>query len=228
MLTLFHFPFCPHSRFARLALAELGLPVRLIEERVWQRREEFLLLNPAGTLPVLLAEGFPPVPGAGIIAEFLNETLCMDGDDQGLMPAQSHGRAEVRRLMSWFNDKLFAEVSGPLSSERLFKRHTHPGSPPDSDVIRDARQAIPYHFSYLEHALRTRKWLAGDVLTYADLAAAAHLSIVDYLGHAPWTENHAAEAWYTRLKARPSFGSLLTEKVSGIRPPANYAAAVLS
>ena len=109
MLTLFHFPFCPHSRFARLALAELGLPVRLIEERAWQRREEFLLLNPAGTLPVLMAEGFPPIPGAGIIAEFLNEALCIDGNDQGLMPAQSHGRAEVRRLMSWFNDKFFAE-----------------------------------------------------------------------------------------------------------------------
>jgi len=228
MLTLFHFPFCPHSRFARLALAELGLPVRLIEEPAWQRREEFLLLNPAGTLPVLLAEGFPPVPGASIIADFLNETLCTDGNDQGLMPAGSYGRAEVRRLMSWFNDKFFAEVSGPLSSERLFKRHTHPGSPPDSDVIRDARQAIPYHFSYLEYVLRARKWVAGDALTFADLAAAAHVSIVDYLGHAPWTQNHAAEAWYTRLKLRPSFGSLLTEKVSGIRPPANYATAVPS
>ena len=74
----------------------------------------------------LLAEGFPPVPGASIIADFLNETLCTDGNDQGLMPAGSYGRAEVRRLMSWFNDKFFAEVSGPLSSERLFKRHTHP------------------------------------------------------------------------------------------------------
>ena len=223
MLTLFHFPFCPHSRFARLALAELGLPVQLIEERVWQRREEFLLLNPAGTLPVLLADRFPPVPGANIIAEFLNETLSIHGNGRGLMPAESHGRAEVRRLMSWFNDKFFAEVSGPLSSERLFKRHTHPGSPPDTDVIREARQTIPHHFSYLEYVLRARKWVAGDFLTYADLAAAAHVSIVDYLGHAPWRENHATKAWYTRLKTRPSFGSLLKEKVSGIHPPANYA-----
>jgi glutathione S-transferase len=223
MLTLFHLPFCPHSRFARLALAELGLPLQLIEERVWQRREEFLLLNPAGTLPVLLADGFPPVPGASIIAEFLNETLSIHGNGRGLMLAQSDGRAEVRRLMSWFNDKFFAEVSGPLASERLFKRYTHPGCAPDSDVIREARQAIPYHFSYVEYLLRTRKWVAGDFLTYADLAAAAHVSIVDYLGHVPWNEHHATKAWYTRLKARPSFGSLLNEKVSGIRPPANYA-----
>ena len=57
MLTLFHHPFCPHSRFIRLALGEYGLDARLVEERVWERREEFLLLNPAGTTPVLVEEG---------------------------------------------------------------------------------------------------------------------------------------------------------------------------
>ena len=75
MLTLFHHPFCPHSRFVRLALgrARARAP-RLIEERVWERRQEFLTLNPAGTTPVLVDEGYPPVPGAAIIAEFLDET----------------------------------------------------------------------------------------------------------------------------------------------------------
>jgi len=70
MLTLFHHPFCPHSRFVRLAVEELGLASRLVEERVWDRREEFLILNPAGTTPVLVEEGMPPVPGAAIIAEY--------------------------------------------------------------------------------------------------------------------------------------------------------------
>jgi glutathione S-transferase len=76
MLTLFHHPFCPHSRFVRLALGEFALPARLIEERVWERREEFLVLNPAGTTPVLVAEGQPPIPGAPIIAEFLDESVA--------------------------------------------------------------------------------------------------------------------------------------------------------
>jgi glutathione S-transferase len=75
MLTLFHHPFCPHSRFIRLALAEHGLEHRVVEERVWERREEFLMLNPAATTPVLVAEGYPPVPGAATIAEFLDETV---------------------------------------------------------------------------------------------------------------------------------------------------------
>ena len=68
MQTLFHHPFCPHSRFIRLALGEYGIEPRLVEEKVWDRREDFLVLNPAGTTPVLVEEGFPAVSGAATIA----------------------------------------------------------------------------------------------------------------------------------------------------------------
>src|SRR5262249_57934950 len=75
MFTLFHHPFCPHSRFVRLVLGEYGLDLQLVEERVWERREGFLLLNPAGTTPLLTTAGLPPVPGAGIIAEAIYEAF---------------------------------------------------------------------------------------------------------------------------------------------------------
>ena len=114
MLTLFHHPFCPHSRFIRLALAEHGLEHRVVEERVWERREEFLMLNPAATTPVLVAEGYPPVPGAATIAEFLDETSGAELHERRLMPVEIGQRVEVRRLAAWFNEKFFAEVSGPL------------------------------------------------------------------------------------------------------------------
>ena len=74
MLTLFHHPLCPHSRYVRLILAEYGIDARLVEERFWERREEFLLLNPAGEIPVLVADGQPAIPGAAIIAEYIEET----------------------------------------------------------------------------------------------------------------------------------------------------------
>ena len=86
MLTLLHHPFCPHSRYIRLALAEHGLDHRATEERVWERRQEFLMLNPAATTPVLIAVGFPPVPGAATIAEFLDETSGADLHERRLMP----------------------------------------------------------------------------------------------------------------------------------------------
>jgi glutathione S-transferase len=225
MPTLFHHPFCPHSRFVRLALNEYGVATRLIEERTWERRRDFLAINPAGTTPVLVEEGLPPIPGAGIIAEYLDE-LCGDTFERRLLPRQTAQRIEVRRLMSWFNDKFFTEVSGPLTTERLYKRHmplNAGGGSPETDVLRAARNNIRYHMAYIGWLARSRDWLAGEQLTYADLAAAAHLSAVDYLGDVPWSEDEAAKGWYVRVKSRPSFRPILAETLAGIPPSPTYA-----
>ncbi|HWP26251.1 MAG TPA: glutathione S-transferase family protein [Xanthobacteraceae bacterium] len=226
MFTLFHHPFCPHSRFIRLVLGELGLAAQLIEERVWERRTEFLVLNPAGTTPVLVEEGHPAVPGAAIIAEYLDETRGADLGDRRLMPTDRPGRIEVRRLMSWFNDKFFAEVSGPLVTERLYKRHMRPeqgGGAPNTEAIRAARANIRYHMSYIGWLVRTRNWLTGDQLSYADLAAAAHVSAVDYFGDVPWETDESAKNWYARIKSRPSFRPILADHVPGIQASKTYA-----
>jgi glutathione S-transferase len=226
MLTLFHHPFCPHSRFVRLALGEAGLAVRLVEERVWERRHDFLALNPAGTTPVLIAEGHGPVPSASIIAEFLDESYGEGLGDRRLLPRDSGSRIEVRRLSAWFNDKFFTEVSGPLTMERLYKRRMSleaGGGSPDTDVIRAARHNIRYHLAYIGWLVRTRDWLAGERMSYADLAAAAHLSAADYLGDVPWNEDEAAKTWYARVKSRPSFRPILSETLAGIAPSATYA-----
>ena len=225
MPTLFHHSFCPHSRFVRLALGEHSVAVRLIEERTWERRHDFLVLNPAGTTPVLIDEGQPPIPGAAIIAEYLDE-MYGSNLERPLLPGEPGARVEVRRLMSWFNDKFFAEVSGPLVTERFYKRHMPVdagGGAPDTDAIRAAKSNIRYHIAYIGWLVRARDWLAGDRLTFADLAAAAHLSAADYLGDVPWNEDEAAKNWYARVKSRPSFRPLLSELVPGIRPSATYA-----
>jgi glutathione S-transferase len=226
MLTLLHYPFCPHSRFVRIVLGEYGLAARLVEERVWERREEFLVLNPAGTTPVLLEEGGPPVPGAAIIAEYLDETRGAALAGHRLLPTEPDERIEVRRLAAWFTEKFYAEVSSPLVHERLYKRYMpvgQGGGPPDTDALRAARINIRYHMAYIGWLVRTRDWLAGDRLTYADLAAAAHLSVVDYLGDVPWNEDEAAKTWYARVKSRPSFRPLLADTLAGMPPSKTYA-----
>jgi glutathione S-transferase len=223
MLTLFHQPLCPLSRFVRLALGEYRLETRLIEERPWERRQEFLQINPAGSVPALIDEGEPPICGAGVIAEYLHETR---NGREPLYPADPGQRAEVRRLTSWFNDKFFAEVSGPLTQERFYKRHLPMdagGGAPSTEVLRAARHNIRYHLAYIGWLVRARDWLAGTELTYADLAAAAHLSAADYLGDVPWTEDETAKNWYARVKSRPSFRPLLAETIAGIPPSKTYA-----
>ncbi len=226
MLTLFHQALCPHSRFVRIALGEYGVNPRLVEERPWERRHEFLALNPAGTTPVLVEEGRPPIPHAGIIAEYLDETRGSELGEHRLLPADITARIEVRRLTSWFNDKFHAEVSGPLVTERVFKRHMtvdQGGGSPDIESIRAALANIRYHLAYIGWLVRTRDWLAGERLSYADLAAAAHLSSVDYLGDVPWNEDDSAKHWYARVKSRPSFRPLLMEMHAGIAPSKTYA-----
>lgn len=225
MPMLFHQSFCPHSRFVRLALGEYGVDVQLIEERTWERRHDFLVINPAGTTPVLVVEGQPPVPGAAIIAEYLDEVYG-GGLERRLLPREAGPRIETRRLMSWFNDKFFVEVSGPLTAERFYKRHMPidaGGGSPNTDVIRAARNNIRYHMAYIGWLVRARDWLAGDRMTYADLAAAAHLSAADYLGDVPWNEDEAAKNWYARVKSRPSFRPILAETLAGLPPSKTYA-----
>src|ERR1700736_5220355 len=219
MFTLFHHSFCPHSRFIRLALGEHGLDLRLVEERVWERREGFLALNPAGTTPVLVSEGRLAIPGTAIIAEFLDETYGAGMGDRRLLPSTMAERIEVRRLMAWFNEKFFEEASNPLVTERIYKRfmsEENGGGAPAAEVIRAAKVNVRYHLTYIGWLARTRNYLAGDRITYADLAAAAHLSANGYLGDVPWSEDDAAKAWYARVKSRPSFRPLLSEWLAGV------------
>jgi glutathione S-transferase len=225
MFTLFHHSFCPHSRFIRLALGEHGIDVRLVEERTWERREAFLTLNPAGTTPVLISQEQPAVPGVQIIAEYLDETHGAEMGERRLLPSAMRERVEVRRLMAWFNEKFFEEASKPLVTERIYKRfmsEQNGGGAPAADVMRAAKANVRYHLAYIGWLAQTRNFLAGDQLTYADLAAAAHLSAIDYLGDVPWGEDEAAKAWYARVKSRPSFRPLLSEWLAGVPASRSY------
>ena len=223
---VFHHPLCPHSRFVRLALAEYGLDIDLIEERVHDRREDFLLIDPAGRTPVLVAEGGLVVPGAGAIAEWLDEAYGPSAPALRLMPGEIAARVEVRRLLDWFNQKMFAEATDWLVTQKVYKRFMSSqqgGGAPDMDLVRAARANIRHHLHYIGYLVSDRNWLAGPHMTFADLAAAAHLSVADYLGDVPWDEDEHAKHWYQKVKCRPSFRALLSDRVLGMAPSAVYA-----
>lgn len=223
---LFHHPLCPHSRFVRLALAEYRIEAELIEERAHERREDFLVIDPAGRTPVLVADGGLVVSGAGVIAEWLDEAFGATNPSGRLLPADIAGRVETRRLLEWFNQKMFAEVTEWLVTEKVYRRFmtsAQGGGGPDMGVVRAARSNIRHHLGYIGYLVSDRNWLAGPRMTFADLAAAAHLSCADYLGDVPWAENDLAKAWYQKIKSRPSFRSILADRVLGMAPGPEYA-----
>jgi glutathione S-transferase len=226
MPVLHHYPLSAGSRFVRLILGEYGEDVTLVEETPWERGDEFLQLNPAGTLPVLREDVGAVIVGAPVIAEYLAETRGARLGEDALMPVTPVARAEARRLVDWFLGKMEAEVTGYLLTEKVYKRRMpmgEGGGPPDAAAIRAARANMRYHLGYVGYLAARRSCLAGDDLSFADLAAAAALSTADYLGEVPWEEDATAKSWYARVKSRPSFRPVLADIVRGVPAAANYA-----
>ncbi len=225
MIRLYHHSMSGPSRYVRLLLAEYGMAVELVEEKPWSRRQEFLSLNPAGTLPVLFDEDSEALCGAAVIGEYLDETRGAMMRDRRLMPENPQARAEMRRLVEWFTVKFEFETARYLTGERIFKHLMLPeegGGAPDSGLIRAGRNNLKSHIRYLGWLASSRNWLAGNRITHADMAAAACMSVLDYMGEVDWNSEPAARDWYARIKSRPSFRPLLTDKVGGMPPASHY------
>jgi glutathione S-transferase len=218
MRLLIHFPLDPGSRKVRILMKEKGLEFGLREERPWERREEFLALSPAGDLPVLVEADGHAIADAQAIVEYLEETV----PDPPLIGADAKTRAEVRRLASWFDHKFQREVTANLLDEKIGRRMAGRGHP-DSNAIRAGSANIHIHLDYIGWLADRRTWLAGDRFSLADIAAAAQLSCIDYLGDVPWDQHEGAREWYQRIKSRPSLRPILADHIPGAPPPKHYA-----
>ena len=217
MTRLYHYPLSPFSRKVRLCLAEKKIEVELVEERYWEQSPEFLRRNPAGTIPVL-KHGNLMMSDSQAICEYLEET----NPTPPLMPRDPEGRYEVRRLVAWFDGKFNEEVTTKLLGERVFRKVMANGYP-DSANVKAGAKAIKFHLDYMAWLLDKRRWLAGNDLTLADFAAAAHLSALDYISDVDWNRNETVKDWYAKIKSRPAFRSLLADAVPGFPPPPHYA-----
>lgn len=211
-------PLSPYARKVRLVLAEKRLPFELRLEKVWERRPEYLELNPAGTVPTLVEDNGLVVPDSAVICEYLDEAY----PDSSLMGRTLAERIEIRRLACWFDGKFAVEVTQNLYGEKFLRRLTRRGNP-DPAAIRTGYTALRYHLEYISWLAETRKWLAGSALSLADFAAAAHLSTLDFIGEVDWSIAPPAKDWYARMKSRPSFRGVLADRVPGNTPPPHYA-----
>ena len=216
MARLFHVPLSPFCRKVRLSLAEKKIEVELVEERYWEADPDFLRRNPAAKVPVLRLDGVMMSESAAI-CEYIEDTR----PEPALMPTDPVAKLEVRRLVGWFDDKFHNEVTSKLLYERVNKKVMGQGFP-DSRNVKDGAKAIKYHLDYMTWLLDHRRWLAGDVMTLADFAAAAHLSALDYISDVDWNRSEVVKDWYAKIKSRPAFRSILADQVPGFPPPRHY------
>ncbi len=216
MNRLFHMPLSPYCRKVRLSLAEKKIEVELVEEKYWEQDADFMRRNPAGKVPVLKLDGMTMAESAPI-CEYLEEVY----PTPSLMPKDPKERFEVRRLVGWFDDKFHQEVTSKLLYERVNKKVMGLGYP-DSKAIKAGARKIKFHLDYMGWLLDQRRWLAGNQMSLADFAAAAHLSSLDYISDVDWNRNENVKDWYAKIKSRPAFRSILADQVSGFPPPVHY------
>ncbi|GIS05387.1 MAG: hypothetical protein CM15mP109_01430 [Candidatus Dadabacteria bacterium] len=105
-----------------------------------------------------------------------------------------------------------------MKSRKRFRSLEKGGGLPNTDNIRLAKNNLNNHLKYFEFLLERRFWLVNSKIELADLTAAAHISCIDYLGDMPWEKFPEIKHWYSRIKSRPSFRSILTDKIIGIPP----------
>jgi glutathione S-transferase len=221
MRVLYHVTLSPFARKVRIVLAEKNLEFTPKLEKVWERRPEFLALNPAGEVPVLIEPDGTVLAGTAAIVEYLDEAYR----EKPLIGINHVDRAEVRRLIDWFDGKMNLEVTENLLGQKMMRRYVAPGDPrpqPNSQAIRAGHANLPYHLDYIGYLVDRRRWLGGDQFSVADITAAAHLSSLDYLGDVPWDAHELAREWYARIKSRPSFRALLADHVPGVPPAPHY------
>ena len=217
MLTLYHSPLIPACRKIRLMLREKNLDHTLVTEDFWTRRIEFFTMNPAGEVPVLTTDKNTVIVGPYAICEYLDEQF----PNIQFFGNMSGERAEVRRLVEWFDVKFEREVTQLVLFEKVFKRLLGYGEP-SSEAIRAGKRNITYHMDYIAHLLSNRNWLAGEYLTLADISAAAHLSCLDYIGDVAWEQHPTVKEWYALIKCRPAFRELLDDRIQGFKPAVHY------
>ena len=220
MAKLFHFTLDPYSRRIRLALAEQNVVVTLVDEKPWALSQQLVDLNPSRFLPVLQEDSGVAICGVEALSEYLEERGL---NAKSLLPGNALQRAEIRRLVAWFDVKFYTEVTEPLLTEKVMKRFMRTPSVPAMARVREALQRVKPHLDYVAWLAEERSWLGGEELSLADLAAAAHLSAIDYLGEINWADYPVAKSWYQRIKSRPSFRALLSDVLPALPPSAHYA-----
>ena len=157
MWQLFQFPLCPYSRKVRLLLGEKGVGYELVRESPWERRDEFLDMNPTGRTPVMVErdKNITLIDSAAI-CEYFEETV----NKAPMINGTAVNRAEIRRLTSWFDEQFYADVVAPLMHERMKKRIVDRASP-NAGVLRDAMSRA---YTHAGQAAVTGFWQVNEAL----------------------------------------------------------------
>ena len=217
MYKLYYIPLNFYCRAARLILLEKNISFKIINEPYWKRREDFLKINPAGDLPVIVDEENINIIGYESLVEYLDEKKI----GKTLLGNNPKERLESRRLCNWVSRKLDKEVMKNILDERVFKGLKE-NNQPSTVALNAGRKNLKNHMSYFNWLLNRRSFLSGNKFNVADISLAAALSSLDYLNEVDWNNFEKVKNWYAVIKSRPTFRDILEESIFNISPSNHY------
>ena len=216
---IYYHPICPFSRLLRCILFEKKITAELIQEPFWERRIEFLQINPLCQTPTIIHQNSKyPISGMWAVLEFLEEIF--EGDS--ILGDNLEIRANNRYLLDWFCNKFFNEITKYILREKIIKTMLRSGAP-NSKFIIAAKKNLSYHMEYIEYLLGENRYITNDIFSnIVDFAAATQLSVLDYVGDVFWKQDSRIKIWYSLMKSKQSFYSILKENIHGITPIPHY------
>lgn len=217
MYKLYYIPLNFYCRAARLILLEKNISFEIINEPYWKRREDFLKINPAGDLPVIVDDENTNIIGYELLVEYLDEKKI----GKNLLGNNPKERLESRRLCTWVSRKLEKEVMKNILDERVFKSLKE-NNQPSTVALNAGRKNLKNHMSYFNWLLNRRSFLSGDNFNVADISLASALSSLDYLNEVDWNNFENVKNWYALIKSRPTFRVILEESIYNILPSNHY------
>jgi glutathione S-transferase len=208
MRRLTHLMMSPPSRFVRLLIGEKRLTCDATNAE-----------DMFAHLPVFTDLDGTKCEGLWAIVDHLEGSY----PDHPMVPEDANQRGETLRLLDWALGPFQENVTRRIVYEKAAQKFT--GAParraPDMEVIRMGRDMLRTALTQLGEAAERNGYLVSRDCTMGDLAVAAHLSALDYFGEVPWKDFSAAAEWYLRIKSRPSFRTLLSDRLPG-QPPVSY------
>jgi glutathione S-transferase len=191
----------------RWMLQELGVDFEAVTVNLAageHRRPEFLKINPAGRLPVLIDDDFVLTESVAIVL-YLAEKYA----DKGLLPADLKLRFQVNRWLLFTATELEQPLWRIVRHTTLYPEHLRLTA-----EVSLARQDFTDMVAVMEEHMQARKFIVGDTVTVADFVVAYTL---DWANEVQLLDNFPQLLDYMeRMYARPNAPLRIAEAFASI------------
>lgn len=195
MLTLYDYLPSQNAYKVRLLLHHLGIPYRTEMVSIFEgegQRPQYLAVNPTGAVPAIRLDD------GRVIAES-NAILCYLGEGTQYLPDDRYARAKVLQWLFFEQNSVEPQI-GTLRHWRMTGKLAR-RSP---ELIESRRAGSLKALSILERELSTRRFIAGDDYTIADMAIFAYAHRAEEAGISLEGYPHF-RAWVERVATQEGF-----------------------